>query len=83
MEEIKERSLLYEKLMHYFIINFPQRPGALKEFVAEILGPGDDIVHFEYKKKNILFPICFLQFLTEIFSWVIFPDFYFKPALIS
>lgn len=52
MEEIKERSLLYEKLMHYFIINFPQRPGALKEFVAEILGPGDDIVHFEYKKKN-------------------------------
>ena len=52
MEEIKERSLLYEKLMHYFIINFPQRPGALKEFVEEILGPNDDIVHFEYRKKN-------------------------------
>jgi threonine dehydratase len=52
MEEIKERSMLYESLMHFFIINFPQRPGALKEFVAEILGPGDDIVHFEYKKKN-------------------------------
>lgn len=51
-EEIRERSLLYEELMHYFIVRFPQRAGALKEFVAEILGPDDDIVHFEYTKKT-------------------------------
>ena len=51
-EEIKERSLLYEGLKHYFIINFPQRAGALKEFVNDILGPTDDITHFEYTKKN-------------------------------
>lgn len=51
-EEIRERSLLYEKLMHYFIIRFPQRAGALKEFVAEVLGPNDDIIHFEYTKKT-------------------------------
>ncbi len=50
--EIKERALLHAKLKHYFIIRFPQRPGALKEFVAEILGPTDDITHFEYSKKS-------------------------------
>ncbi|MEO9893919.1 threonine ammonia-lyase IlvA [Aurantibacter sp.] len=50
--EIKERALLYAKLKHYFIIRFPQRPGALKEFVAEILGENDDITHFEYSKKS-------------------------------
>lgn len=50
--EIKERALLYGKLKHYFIIRFPQRPGALKEFVADILGPNDDITHFEYSKKS-------------------------------
>lgn len=51
-EEIKERSLLYEGLKHYFIVRFPQRSGALQEFLTEVLGPGDDIVHFEYSKKN-------------------------------
>ncbi len=51
-EEIRERSLLYEGLKHYFIINFPQRSGALKEFLANILEEGQDIVHFEYHKKN-------------------------------
>jgi len=51
-EEIKERSLLYEGLKHYFIVRFPQRAGALKEFLTDVLGPGDDIVHFEYSKKN-------------------------------
>ncbi|MEM9326001.1 MAG: threonine ammonia-lyase IlvA [Bacteroidota bacterium] len=51
-EEIRERALLHENLMHYFIIRFPQRAGALKEFVAEVLGPSDDIVHFEYTKKT-------------------------------
>ncbi|PQJ76383.1 threonine ammonia-lyase IlvA [Polaribacter glomeratus] len=50
--EIKERALLYANLKHYFIIKFPQRAGALKEFVAEILGPSDDITHFEYTKKS-------------------------------
>ncbi len=51
-EEIKERSLLYEGLKHYFLINFSQRPGALKEFVNDILGPDDDITYFQYTKKN-------------------------------
>ncbi|MEX0315818.1 MAG: threonine ammonia-lyase IlvA [Allomuricauda sp.] len=50
--EIKERALLYGNLKHYFIVRFPQRPGALKEFVADILGPTDDITHFEYSKKS-------------------------------
>ena len=50
--EIKERALLYGRLKHYFIIRFPQRPGALKEFVVDILGPTDDITHFEYSKKS-------------------------------
>ena len=53
MEEIKERSLLYEGLKHYFIISFPQRAGALRQFLDEILGPNDDISRFEYTKKNI------------------------------
>lgn len=52
MQEIKERSLLYEGLKHYFIVDFPQRPGALKEFVADVLGPDDDIARFEYTKSN-------------------------------
>ncbi len=51
-EEIKERSLLYEGLKHYFIIRFPQRAGALREFLNNALGPNDDITHFEYTKKN-------------------------------
>jgi len=33
-------------------VRFPQRAGALKEFVNEILGPQDDITFFEYSKKN-------------------------------
>jgi len=52
MEEMKERSEIYEGLKHYFIISFPQRSGALREFVTEVLGPSDDITHFEYTKKN-------------------------------
>ena len=52
MEEIKERSLLYEGLKHYFIVRFPQRSGALKSFVSDVLGPTDDITFFEYKKKT-------------------------------
>jgi threonine dehydratase len=52
MQEIKERSLLYEGLKHYFIVRFAQRPGALKEFLNHILGPNDDIVRFEYIQKH-------------------------------
>jgi threonine dehydratase len=52
MQEIKERSLQYEGLKHYFLINFAQRPGALKEFVSNVLGPTDDITRFEYMQKN-------------------------------
>lgn len=52
MQEIKERSLLHEGLKHYFIVRFAQRPGALKEFVNDILGPTDDIVRFEFIQKH-------------------------------
>ncbi|HVW94496.1 MAG TPA: threonine ammonia-lyase IlvA [Mucilaginibacter sp.] len=52
MQEIKEKSLLYEGLKHYFIVKFPQRPGALKLFVNNVLGPGDDITRFEFIKKT-------------------------------
>lgn len=51
-EEIKERSLLYEGLKHYFIVRFPQRTGALRTFVDIVLGPNDDVTYFEYSKKN-------------------------------
>src|SRR5215218_8646120 len=52
MQEIKERSLQYEGLKHYFLIRFAQRPGALKEFVNHVLGPNDDITRFEYMQKH-------------------------------
>jgi len=52
MQEIKERSLQYEGLKHYFLVKFVQRPGALKEFVNHVLGPGDDITRFEYMQKH-------------------------------
>jgi threonine dehydratase len=52
MQEIKERSLLYEGLKYYFLIRFAQRPGSLKEFVNKVLGPNDDITRFEYVQKH-------------------------------
>ncbi|QGQ98267.1 threonine dehydratase [Paenibacillus psychroresistens] len=52
MQEIKERSLIYEGLKHYFTLNFPQRAGALREFLDNVLGPNDDITRFEYTKKH-------------------------------
>ncbi|MCD8164892.1 MAG: threonine ammonia-lyase IlvA [Bacteroides sp.] len=52
MQEIKERSLIFERLKHYFIIRFPQCANALKDFVNKVLGETDDIVRFEYVKKN-------------------------------
>jgi threonine dehydratase len=52
MQDIKEQSLLYEGLKHYFIVRFPQSPGALKLFVNNVLGPHDDITRFEFIKKT-------------------------------
>jgi threonine dehydratase len=50
--EILERSLVYEGLKHYFLVTFPQEPGALRQFLDEALGPDDDITLFEYVKRN-------------------------------
>lgn len=52
MPEIKEKSLIHEGLKHYFLVNFPQRAGALREFLEHVLGPTDDITRFEYIKKT-------------------------------
>ncbi|MBB4077834.1 threonine dehydratase [Lewinella aquimaris] len=49
--EIQERALMYAGLKHYFIVEFPQRSGALRDFL-DVLGPEDDITHFEYTKKH-------------------------------
>lgn len=51
MQEMEERALIYDGIKHYFVVNFPQRPGALREFVNDILGPQDDITRFEYIKR--------------------------------
>jgi threonine dehydratase len=50
MTEILERSLIYEGLKHYFKIQFPQKAGALKEFILNVLGKDDDIIYFKYEK---------------------------------
>ncbi|MBX2826662.1 MAG: threonine ammonia-lyase IlvA [Flavobacteriaceae bacterium] len=50
--EIKERALLYTNVKHYFIVRFPQRAGALRQFLTQVLGPEDDITYFEYTKKT-------------------------------
>jgi len=52
MQDIKERSLIYEGYKHYFIVSFPQRAGALRSFLTDVLGKDDDITRFEYTKKN-------------------------------
>ena len=52
MEEIREKSLLYEGLKHYFIITFPQKPGVMLSFIRDIIGPTDDMVYFQYIKKT-------------------------------
>ena len=52
MEEIREKSLLYEGLKHYFIVNFPQKSGAILSFIRDIIGPTDDLVHIPYIKKT-------------------------------
>ncbi len=50
--EVVERSLVHQGLKHYFLVEFPQEPGALRGFLDNVLGPGDDITLFEYVKKN-------------------------------
>ena len=50
--EIIERSLVHQGLKHYFLVHFPQEPGALRRFLDEVLGPDDDITLFEYVKRN-------------------------------
>lgn len=50
--EILERSLVHRGLKHYFLVDFPQEPGALRRFLDEVLGPGDDVTLFEYVKRN-------------------------------
>jgi threonine dehydratase len=50
--ETIERSLVHQGLRHYFLVTFPQEPGALRHFLDEVLGAGDDIVLFEYVKKS-------------------------------
>lgn len=52
MEEIREKSLLYEGLKHYFIVNLPQKPGVILSFIRDIIGPTDDLVYFQYTKKT-------------------------------
>ncbi|PIC70746.1 MULTISPECIES: threonine ammonia-lyase IlvA [unclassified Sporosarcina] len=52
MQEIKEKSMIYEGLLYYFLVDFPQRAGALRQFLDGVLGPDDDITMFEYTKKN-------------------------------
>lgn len=52
MEEIREKSLLYEGLKHYFIVNFPQKSGAVSSFISNVIGPSDDLVHIQYIKKT-------------------------------
>lgn len=51
-DEVMERSQVYKDLRHYFLVSFPQRPGALRQFLDNVLGPDDDILYFEYTKKN-------------------------------
>ena len=50
--EVQERSLRHEGLRHYFLVTFPQEPGALRTFLNDVLAPDQDIIHFEYTKKN-------------------------------
>ena len=52
MEEIREKSMLYEGLKHYFIVNFPQRPGAILTFIRDIIGPTDELVYIQYIKQT-------------------------------
>ena len=52
MEEIREKSLLYEGLKHYFIVEFPQKPGVIVQFINNVIGPSDDLVYIQYIKKT-------------------------------
>lgn len=50
--EVTERSGRYEGLRHYFLVTFNQEPGALRSFLNDVLSDGEDIIYFQYTKKN-------------------------------
>lgn len=50
--DVLERALVHQGLRHYFLVSFPQEPGALRGFLDDVLSEGDDIVVFEYVKKS-------------------------------
>ena len=52
MEEIREKSLLHEGLKHYFLVNFPQKSGAVLSFIRDVIGPTDDLVYIQYIRKT-------------------------------
>lgn len=52
LPEFNKRKQIYENKLHYFVIEFFQKPGELKRFINDILNENDDIVLFEYLKKN-------------------------------
>ena len=52
MEEIREKSLLYEGLKHFFIVTFPQKSGEILSFIRDVIGPTDDLVYIQYIKKT-------------------------------
>lgn len=75
MPEMEERSLIYAGVKHYFVVNFPQRPGALREFVNDILGENDDITRFEYIKRANKEQGPFLSELPWGIKMIILPSF--------
>ncbi|RRD51859.1 threonine dehydratase [Buchananella hordeovulneris] len=51
-DEIAERAARYQGLRHYFLVAFQQQPGALRHFLDDVLSTDEDIILFEYTKKN-------------------------------
>ncbi|MFL2070229.1 threonine ammonia-lyase IlvA [Leuconostoc mesenteroides] len=51
MQEMEQKALMYKGRQQFYLVEFPQRPGALRQFVNDVLGPNDDITRFEYTKK--------------------------------
>lgn len=52
LPEIKERSLIYEGLLHYFVVNLPSRPGSLGEFLSKVVTDQVDVIRLEHQKKS-------------------------------
>ena len=47
-----EKAAIYNKIKHYFLIEFKQVPGQLIKFTNDILVDNIDITRFEYLKKT-------------------------------